>query len=121
MFGDASASLYYKNSTGSDDHHWQSAGIQFSFPLTPREDMKNYYRMQVRGADEWSYAQETTLTSSSNKLNDLPPYALAINPQPPTALYRIYYNRDRLSSEYVKSHIYRLREAWMRYGTSMEY
>ena len=112
FFGDATVSVYYKNSQKDDSKVWKAAGIQFSFPLTPEKDMKHYYNMQVRGTDEWSYSQETTL----GKSNDLAPYPIAINPQPSTALYRAYYNRDRLSEDYIRRHLDRLREAWQKYG-----
>jgi hypothetical protein len=119
FFGDAAVSVFYKNSQRTDDRKWAAAGIQFSFPLTFGKDMKHFYGMQVRGTDEWSYAQQTTLTDSSHPLNDLPTYPLAINPQPVTALYRAYYNRDRLSEDYIRQHLDRLRDAWLRYGKDM--
>ncbi|BCS55025.1 YjbH domain-containing protein [Geobacter sp. SVR] len=120
FFGDSAVSVYYKNTAGTDDKRWQAAGIQFSFPLTFGRDMKHYYSMQVRGTDEWSYAQETTLKNHNvndprGSLNYLAPYPLAINPQPVTALYRAYYNRDRLSEAYIRGHLDRLRESWLRY------
>ena len=111
-FGDATVSVYYKDSLGDDNKKWRAAGIQFSFPLTVRKDMKHYRNLQVRGTDEWSYSQETTLGNRNN----LPPYPLAINPQPTTALYRAYYNRDRLSEAYLRGHLWRLRDAWSEYG-----
>ncbi|MBI2353622.1 MAG: YjbH domain-containing protein [Deltaproteobacteria bacterium] len=120
MFGDTALSVYYKNSTTTDKKHWEAAGIQFAFPLTPRRDLQHYYKMQLRGSDEWAYAQETTLKNLNNNdgrgaLNYIAPVPLAINPQPPTALYRAYFNRDRLGSAYIKSHLERLREAWLIY------
>lgn len=116
FFGDTTVSLYYKNTKKADSDRWQAAGIQFSFPLTFGKDMKHYYNMQVRGTDEWSYSQETTLADSSHPLNNLAPYPLAINPQPVTALYRAYYNRDRLSEAYIRGHLDRLRDAWVKFG-----
>ena len=116
FFGDTAVSLYYKNTEGVDNKKWQAVGIQFSLPLTPRRDMKHYYDMQVRGANEWSYAEETTLTNNNSKGNYLPPYPLAINPQPITDLDITYYNRDRLSEAYIREHLERLRDAWQRYG-----
>jgi hypothetical protein len=115
FFGDATVSVYYKNSQREDSKRWKAAGIQFSFPLTLRKDMKPYHHMQVRGTDEWSYSQETTL----GHRNDLAPYPLAINPQPTTALYRAYYNRDRLSEDYIRGHWERVREAWLKYANAL--
>jgi hypothetical protein len=118
---DTAVSLYFKDTKGIDNKSWKAVGIQFSFPLTPRRDMKPIAKMQVRGNDEWSISQETTLKNSNlndrrGSLNYLAPYPLAINPQPPQALYRAYYNRDRLSSAYIKQHLDRLRDAWLKYG-----
>lgn len=114
FFTDTAVSTYYKNSTTSEGKHWQAAGIQFAFPLTPRKDLKTG-SIQVRGSDEWSYAQETTLAIGSQKTNDVLKQALAINPQPTPALYRSYYNRDRLNADYIKHHLERFKEAWLKY------
>ena len=119
---DTAVSLYFKDTKGGDDKTWKAVGLQFSFPLTPRRDMKPVAKLQVRGSDEWSYAQETTLknnnvNSSRGSLNYLAPYPLAINPQPTAALYRSFYNRDRLSAAYILRHLERLREAWLKYRT----
>jgi len=119
---DTAVSLYYKNTKGPDDKKWQAVGLQFSFPLTPRRDMRPLAKLQVRGSEEWSYAQETTLKNNNynnprGSLNYLAPYPLALNPQPATALARTFYNRDRLSAAYLRQHLSRLREAWLKYGT----
>jgi hypothetical protein len=114
FFRDTAVSAYYKNTTAVEGKHWQAAGIQFVFPLTPRKDLK-IGPLQVRGADEWSYAQESTLAIGGQKTNNVLTQSLAINPQPTPALYRSYYNRDRLSAAYVEQHLERLREAWQRY------
>jgi len=118
---DTAVSLYYKNTRGTDQKRWQAAGIQFSFPLTPRRDMKPLAKLQLRGSDEWGYAQETTLknnnyNNSRGSLNYLAPYPLAVVPQPATALSRTFFNRDRLSAAYIRQHLARLREAWLKYG-----
>jgi len=125
FFGDTAVSIYYKNTRIQESMSqglplkWQAAGIQFAFPLTPEKDMKHYYKMQLRGADQWGYAQETTVArSNSAGANYLPPVPLALNPLPSTALLRSYYNRDRLSGEYIASHLDRLRAAWIRYRDS---
>ncbi len=116
FFADTAVSTYYKNTTTDAGKHWQMAGIQVSFPLTPRKDLK-IGPLLVRGADEWGYAQETTLAIGGQKTNDVLSQSLAINPQPTPALYRSYYNRDRLSAGYIRQNLERLREAWLRFGT----
>ena len=121
FFSDTAVSLYYKHSTATDNKTWKAVGIQFAFPLTPRRDMKPSV-VQLRGADEWAYAQETTLKNknvpgATQAVNYLPPYPLTIAPQPTMGLLQAYQNRDRLNGSYIKSHLERLREAWLKYGT----
>jgi hypothetical protein len=118
---DTSVSFYYKDVKGVDRKKWQAVGIQLSFPLTLRKDMKPFAKLQLRGSEEWAYAQETTLKNNNvnsrrGELNYLPNYALATSPKPSVFLTRSYYNRDRLSESYIKSHLERLRDAWKRYG-----
>jgi hypothetical protein len=120
---DTAVSLYFKDTKGPDEKTWKAVGLQLSFPLTPRRDMKPIAKLQLRGADEWSYAQESTLKNNNENnprgsLNYLAPYPLAINPQPAQALTRTFYNRDRLSESYILQHLERLREAWLKYGLS---
>lgn len=121
-FEDTSVSFYAKRSKGEDRKVWEAVGIQFTFPLTPRRDMKPVAKLQLRGTDEWAYAQETTLRNNNvnnparGSLNYLAPYPLVINPQPTQALYRSFYNKDRLNGGYLRQHLERLREAWLRYG-----
>jgi hypothetical protein len=126
FFGDTAVSVYYKSSKLEDSMsqgyppNWKAAGIQFAFPLTPEKDMKHYYNMQVRGTEQWSYSQETTIASANSaNANYLPPVPLALNLLPSTALNRSYYNRDRLSGEYITTHLERMREAWLKYKDSL--
>jgi hypothetical protein len=120
MFGDTGFSVYYKNSIATDDHHWQAAGVTFSFPLTPARDKKHYYKMQVRGTDEWAYSQESVIAMGSQKSNDILTFPLASTPLPTASLYDQYLNRDRLNESYIMSHLYRLREAWITYRKPMQ-
>lgn len=120
FWDDTSVSFYYKDMKGVDNKKWQAVGLQFNFPLTPRRDMKPVAKIQLRGSEEWSYYQETTLKNNNvnsprGELNYLPNYALASIPQPSTSLYRSFYNRDRLSENYLKSHLERLRDSWLLY------
>jgi len=121
---DTAVSLYFKDTKGTDEKTWKAVGLQFSFPLTPGRDMKPVAKLQLRGSDEWSYAQESTLKNNNENnprgsLNYLAPYPLAINPQPTQALSRSFYNRDRLSETYILQHLDCLREAWLKYGSSL--
>lgn len=111
FFGDTSVELYYKNTETVENKRWQAAGIQFSFPLTPRRDMARA-PLQVRGADEWSYAQETVLAVNGQRSNDTLSSALGVTALPSADIYRSYLNRDRLNEEYILNHADRLKKAW---------
>ncbi len=119
FFGDTAVDLYYKNTVTLEKKRWQAAGIQFSFPLTPRRDMKRDL-LQVRGADEWGYGQETVLAMGNQKTNDTISAGLAVNPLPSPAISRSYLNRDRLNGEYILSHKERMKEAWRTFRGSLE-
>ena len=112
FFGDTAIDLYYKNTETPENKRWQAAGLTISFPLTPRRDMKRA-PLQIRGAEEWGYSQETVLAIGAQKSNDTISMALGINPLPSTSIYRSYLNRDRLSSEYIQAHRQRLKDAWL--------
>ncbi|MHB8829345.1 MAG: YjbH domain-containing protein [Syntrophales bacterium] len=113
FFGDTSFSLYYKNSRTegkpySPSEHVQMAGAQISIPLTPRREMKPIAKVQVKGSNEWSYAQETKIVTPgfSNSVDT----SIGLDPQMVYNLERIFYNRDRLSEDYVRQHLLRLRK-----------
>jgi hypothetical protein len=112
FFGDTAVSVFYKTSVATDGRNHQAGGIQFDLPLTPRRDMKPYVA-QVRGTDDWSFAQETAIAKKGS-LNYLgTPIGLRL--EPPFSGNRLFYNRDRLSEEYIKEHLLRLRDAYQRY------
>lgn len=113
FFGDTSFSVYYKNSRTFDGQHVQMGGVQFSFPLTPRRDMKPYF-IQLRGSDEWTYSQETEIVNHSTP--NLVGVSVGINPQPPFNLERVFYNRDRFMESYIRKHLLRLRDANIKYN-----
>jgi hypothetical protein len=114
FFGDTAFSIYYKNVLSAGNERISAGGIQLSLPLTFREEMRPA-PLQIKGSDEWNYAQETELASKG-----LPQIgrAIAINPQPAYNLGSVFYNRDRLSEAYLKLHLLRLRDAYLRYGLS---
>jgi hypothetical protein len=113
FFGDTAFSVFYKNSWTADRQHIQVGGVQFAFPLTPRQDMKPYI-VQVRGNEDWSYAQETEIVSPGH-LN-LVGRSVGVNPQFPYNLERVFYNRDRLTEAYIRKNLLRLRDANIRYN-----
>ena len=119
FFGDTSISLYYKNSVAAEDRQrWQSAGIQFEFPLTPRRDM-GASPLQVRGNNLWSHIQETVIASpETNNANYLRP-GLGTVPMLTQSLDLSFFDQGRFSEEYILSHTQRIREAWERYRNDL--
>ena len=121
FFGDTAFSVYYKNSATNDSKKWQAGGVSFAFPLTLEKDMKHYYKMQLRGTNEWSYAQETTLKNKNGndnrgEVNYIPDVQLAAAPVFTGSLHNQYLNRDRLNESYIMSHLERMRDAWIKYN-----
>ncbi len=112
FFGDASVSVYFKDTvTPTDSKRWLQAGIQFEFPLTPRRDMKAR-PIQIRGNEDWLYAQETGIASSAGQTANYVEPDLAIVPTPTQDLALYFYDRERLNAAYILSHTERIKEAW---------
>lgn len=118
FFGDTAVDLYYKNTETPEKKRWQAAGISFSFPLTPRRDMKRA-PLQLRGTEEWGYGQETVLAINGQKTNDTISAGLGVNPLPSPAIYRSYLNRDRLNEDYIQAHKLRVKEAWRTFSDNL--
>jgi len=118
FFGDVAVSLYYSHTvTPADSKLWQKVGIQFEIPLTPRRDMAAR-PVQIRGSEDWVYAQETILTSSDTPDNYITP-GLATVPETTQSLSQYFYDRERLNEDYVLSHTERIREGWRRFRNSL--
>lgn len=112
FFGDTAFSVFYKNSAIPGGERVQAGGVRFAFPLTPRRDMKPYL-VQLRGSDEWSYAQETEIARQGEQ--NVAGVEIGVDPKPPFNLERVFYNRDRLTPAYIRKHLLRLRDACLRY------
>ena len=111
-FGDTAINIYYKICKTADDLNYQAGGFYISFPLTPRQGMKPY-PVQLKGTNEWSYGIES-ITKSPDGHNYLD---IAIGNTMPTntPVSLVYYDRDRLTPEYVRNHLLRVRDAALRY------
>ena len=107
--GDTAVTFFVKNSVTSDGKSHRFGGIQFDLPLTPRRDMKPY-PLQVRGSDGWSIGQETRI-AKRNYVGA----PIGSRLEPPFNVDRTFYNRDRLSEPYIRKHLLRLRDAYLRY------
>ncbi len=112
FFGDSSVTLYFKDAvTPTNSNRLLQAGLQLEFPLTPRRDMKAR-PIQIRGNEDWSYAQETGIASSNSQNENYLAPSVAIVPEPTQSLATYYYDRERLNADYILSHTDRIREAW---------
>ncbi|WP_041245360.1 YjbH domain-containing protein [Geotalea uraniireducens] len=108
FFGDTAFSVYYKDSETAGQKHHRIGGVQIAFPLTFRKGMKPYH-LQIKGPDEWSYSQETVISSAGV------PNTLGVSigdTHEANGLQQAYYDRDRLTPSYVRTHLLRLREAY---------
>jgi hypothetical protein len=112
FFGDTAFTVYYVNSTTNSQEHVQVGGVMIAFPLTPCRDMKPGL-LQVKGSNEWSYAEETKImgTGHANTIAT----SVGLDPQPAYSLEHVFYNRDRLSELYIRRHLLRLRDAYITF------
>lgn len=110
-FDDTGITVFYRH-TGTDTGE-RAAGIAFSFPFTPRRDMKPGH-VQLKGIDRWTYEQQTTIAKSGER-NPLNP-GLAVVPNTAHSLERSFYNHDRLSEIYIRKHLARMRRAFEKWG-----
>ena len=117
-FGDVSVALYLRRSRfpeGSPklyspygNSYVNAAGIEFSFPLTPRREHVGSL-FQVRGTDRFSYGVQTVVGQKSS--NNLTPWFGRFAPVP-GGLSASVDNFDRASQAYLDSNLQRLRQAW---------
>ena len=111
FFGDTAISFFYRH-IGTDTGE-RAAGIRISLPLTPRRDMAPRW-FQVRGADRWTYEHQTTI-AESGEANPITT-DIGVIPQPSVNIDRMFYNDDRFRPEYIKDGVWRMREAYLRWG-----
>ena len=107
FFGDTAITVYYKNAETADRKSHKVGGIRLEVPLTPRRDMKPRL-VQIRGTENFSYSQETEIAGEGS-LNDIGA-TIGIRPDPAFNLGQVFYNRDRLTENYIKRHLLRLRD-----------
>jgi hypothetical protein len=107
--GDTAVTFFFKNSVAGDGKTHRAGGIQFDLPLTLRRDMKPY-PLQVRGSDDWSIGQETAIAKRNFITTPI-----GSRLEPPFNVDTTFNNRDRLSEPYIRKHLLRLRDAYLRY------
>lgn len=117
-FGDVSVALFLRRSRfpeGSPklyspygNGYVNAAGVEFSFPLTPRREHVGTL-LQVRGTDRFSYGVQSVVGQKTS--NNLTPWFGRFAPIP-GGLAASVDNFDRASQAYLDSNLHRLREAW---------
>lgn len=111
-FGDVGVQLFYRR---GGDH--QFAGLQLSFPLTPRQGMAPG-PVILTGTSQFSEGIRTQLTSAGQRANVVQPGAvrdLSLD----TSLDVDQLNGGRLSQDYLAGQVYRMRDAFFAYRKNM--
>jgi len=107
-FGDVAVSFIFQ------DVEDKFAGARVTIPLTARKLYKADY-FQIKGKNDFSYGLRSTI-SRADGTNTLNPNG-GITPLNDFELSSYYRNRDRLNASYVKQHLDRMREVYLK-GTS---
>ena len=122
-FGDTSLSLFLRRSQFAPGVSVlfspygsvpvKSAGIEISFPLTPRRETHSEW-LQPRGDDRFSYGVQSVVRAK-NSTNYVSPYFGIFSPVP-LGLDGGIYNYDRGSQDYLMNNLARVRQAWRTLG-----
>lgn len=107
LLGDTDISLTYS------DTEVKTINFAITVPLTPRKDWAHDW-VAVRGSEAWSLGVTSLIKEPSNYIS-LAKAGSKIDVGA-SSLQRAYLNRDRLSVPYIKANLYRMREAFIRYG-----
>ncbi len=105
FFGDTAVGFFYQHANE------QYVGISLEAPLTLRKVNDSYF--QVKGKSNYRYSLRTTVNDDDGR-NTLEPGGL-IRPSREFDIEQSFLNRNRLSTDYIKKHILRLRNASLRY------
>jgi hypothetical protein len=110
-FGETSLKFIFTD-TSLEGVQEQFAGVELSFPLTTRKLLKANY-IQVQGDKDFTYKLRTTINKDdgSNRIN----HYYARVPQSDFEIENVYLDRSRLGESYIKSHLDRIREAYLNY------
>lgn len=84
------------------------AGLMLSIPLTPRQN-RGFTHFALRGTPQWSYALETKIMDTDNRITG--GYGTVLNVGEPLATSL---NRDRNTSQYHQAHTWRMKDAFNR-------
>ena len=106
--GDTSLNLYLRRTRMTETAPLVSfAGVQISFPFTPRENKGAQY-LSIRGTNQWTYTVESKVMEKDNIIT----YGFGEVPKMGENLQQIF-NRDRSSTRYYESMMGRMRGAYV--------
>jgi hypothetical protein len=95
---------------------YKYAGVSVSFPLSTRK-LYNSKIVQFKGKSDFNYRIRTTLQEPTGGNVQRP--SGGIVPRSDFELASTYLDRDRLNGSYIRGNIDRMRDAFIRYGTSI--
>ncbi len=105
--GDTALNLYIRRSRMTELSPLVSfAGIQFSIPLTPRQN-RGVEHAAIRGINQWTYTLETKVFDKDNRITG----GFGEIPKVGDSLMQ-YFNRDRTSTRYLESGLIRAKSAF---------
>lgn len=111
-FGDVSVQLFYHKGDIA-----QFAGLQLSFPLTPRQGMAPG-PVIFTGASQYAQSIRTRLTDSRQSANLVQPSAV-LDLRLETSLDVDQLNSGRIGQRYLMEQVYRMREAFFLYAQKL--
>lgn len=107
--GDTTLTAYMRRTRMSADAPQVAfAGLMLSIPFTPRQN-RGYTHFALRGTPQWSYSLETKIMDTDNRLTGGLGTVLNVGEPLATTL-----NRDRNTSRYHRSQIWRMKDAFNR-------
>jgi len=105
--GDTTLNIYVRRSRMTETSPLVSfAGIQFSIPLTPRQN-RGMENVALRGVNQWTYTLETKVFDKDNRITG----GYGEIPKVGDSLMQ-YFNRDRTSTRYLESGLIRAKSAF---------
>lgn len=106
---DTSLNLYVKRSRASEAAPLISfAGIQFSIPLTPRQNRGVEY-LSLRGGNQWTYTIESRINDKDNRIT----FGHGEIPKVGDTVVQTF-NRDRNTTAYYEGNIGRIKNAFIK-------
>ena len=111
--GDTALNIYIRRSRMTERSPLVSfAGIQFSIPLTPRQN-RGMENVAIRGVNQWTYTLETKVFDRDNRITG----GFGEIPKVGDSLMQ-YFNRDRTSTRYLESGLIRAKSAFNELSAS---